>query len=296
MFIIIKSMTGFGRGEFNNEVYNFKVEIKAVNHRYNDISVKMPRHIGYLEEDVKKIIKTEISRGKVDVYINLDYINESAIEIKVDIPLAKSYKSILEELSSELGLEENVRLFNILGLSEIIKIERKELDEDIAWNCLKEALNIALKDIMSMKTVEGEALKNDMISKLDRIETIVLEIEERSPLVVLEYKNKLRDRISELLDKDINIDDDRISSEVAIFADKSNINEEIVRLKSHVKQFLSILDSEDAVGRKLDFLIQEMNREINTIGSKANDILISQNVVEIKAEIEKIREQVQNIE
>ncbi|WP_353093954.1 YicC/YloC family endoribonuclease [Tissierella praeacuta] len=296
MFIIIKSMTGFGRGEFSNEVYNFKVEIKAVNHRYNDISVKMPRHIGYLEEDVKKIIKTEISRGKVDVYINLDYINESAIEIKVDIPLAKSYKSILEELSSELELEENVRLFNILGLSEIIKIERKELDEDIAWSCLKEALNMALKDIMSMKTVEGEALKSDMISKLDRIETIVLEIEERSPLVVLEYKNKLRDRISELLDKDINIDDDRISSEVAIFADKSNINEEIVRLKSHVKQFLSILDAEDAVGRKLDFLIQEMNREINTIGSKANDILISQNVVEIKAEIEKIREQVQNIE
>lgn len=289
-------MTGFGRGEFSNEVYNFKVEIKAVNHRYNDISVKMPRHIGYLEEDVKKIIKTEISRGKVDVYINLDYINESAIEIKVDIPLAKSYKSILEELSSELGLEENVRLFNILGLSEIIKIERKELDEDIAWSCLKEALNIALKDIMGMKIVEGEALKNDMISKLDRIETVVVEIEERSPLVVLEYKNKLRDRISELLDKDINIDDDRISSEVAIFADKSNINEEIVRLKSHVKQFLSILDSEDAVGRKLDFLIQEMNREINTIGSKANDILISQNVVEIKAEIEKIREQVQNIE
>ncbi len=289
-------MTGFGRGEFSNEVYNFKVEIKAVNHRYNDIVVKMPRHISYLEENVKKIIKTEINRGKIDVYINLDYINESAIDIKVDIPLAKSYKDVLERLSEELGLEENIRLFNILGLSEIIKTERKELDEDIAWTCLKEALNIALRDIMNMKVVEGEELKNDMISKLDRIETIVLKIEERSPLVVLEYKGKLKERISELLDKDINIDEDRIASEVAIFADKSNINEEIVRLKSHVKQFLSILNEKDAIGRKLDFLIQEMNREINTIGSKANDMLISQNVVEIKSELEKIREQVQNIE
>ncbi|MEY8415687.1 YicC/YloC family endoribonuclease [Tissierella praeacuta] len=296
MFIIIKSMTGFGRGESSNEVYNFKVEIKAVNHRYNDIVVKMPRHISYLEENVKKIIKTEINRGKIDVYINLDYINESAIDIKVDIPLAKSYKDVLEKLSEELELEENIRLFNILGLSEIIKTERKELDEDIAWTCLKEALNMALRDIMNMKVVEGEELKNDMISKLDRIETIVLEIEERSPLVVLEYKGKLRERIGELLDKDINIDEDRIASEVAIFADKSNINEEIVRLKSHVKQFLSILNEKDAIGRKLDFLIQEMNREINTIGSKANDMLISQNVVEIKSELEKIREQVQNIE
>ncbi|WP_333637738.1 YicC/YloC family endoribonuclease [Tissierella praeacuta] len=296
MFIIIKSMTGFGRGESSNEVYNFKVEIKAVNHRYNDIVVKMPRHISYLEENVKKIIKTEINRGKIDVYINLDYINESAIDIKVDIPLAKSYKDVLEKLSEELELEENIRLFNILGLSEIIKTERKELDEDIAWTCLKEALNMALRDIMNMKVVEGEELKNDMISKLDRIETIVLEIEERSPLVVLEYKGKLKERIGELLDKDINIDEDRIASEVAIFADKSNINEEIVRLKSHVKQFLSILNEKDAIGRKLDFLIQEMNREINTIGSKANDMLISQNVVEIKSELEKIREQVQNIE
>lgn len=293
---MIKSMTGFGRGEFSNEFYNFRVEIKAVNHRYNDIIVKMPRHIAYLEEKVKKIIKTEISRGKIDVYINLDYINESAIEIKVDIPLAKTYKSALEGLCKELNLEDNVRLFNILGLSEIIKTERKELDEDTAWTCLKEALNVALRDIMGMKVVEGQELKNDMISKLNRIEAIVLEIEKRSPLVVLEYKDKLKERISELLDKDISIDEDRITSEVVIFADKSNINEEIVRFKSHVKQFLSILDEKDSVGRKLDFLIQEMNREINTIGSKANDMLISQNVVEIKSELEKIREQVQNVE
>lgn len=289
-------MTGFGRGEFGNELYNFKVEIKAVNHRYNDIIVKMPRHIGYLEESIKKIIKKQITRGKVDVYINLDYVNESAIEIKIDIPLAKSYMKSLEKLSAELDLQDNIRLNNILGLSEIIRTERKELDEDITWDCLKKALDMALLDILSMKVTEGEELKDDMVSKLDLIENIVLEIEKRSPLVVLEYKDKLKDRIAELLDKDANVDEERIAYEVVFFADKSNINEEIVRLKSHIKQFVAILRDENSIGRKLDFLIQEMNREINTIGSKANDVLISQNVVEIKSEIEKIREQVQNIE
>lgn len=293
---MIRSMTGFGRGEFGNELYNFKVEIKAVNHRYNDIIVKMPRHIGYLEESIKKIIKKQITRGKVDVYINLEYINESAIEVKVDIPLAKSYMKSLERLSIELELKDNIRLNNILGLSEIIRTERKELDEDITWDCLKKALDMAVLDILKMKVAEGEELEVDMVSKLNIIENIVLEIENRSPIVVLEYKNKLKDRISELLEKDANIDEDRIAYEVVFFADKSNINEEIVRLKSHIKQFITILEDENSVGRKLDFLIQEMNREINTIGSKANDVLISQNVVEIKSEIEKIREQVQNIE
>ncbi len=296
MCILVKSMTGFGRGEFGNDLHNFKVEIRAVNHRYNDIVVKMPRHIGYLEESIKKIIKTQINRGKVDVYINLEYINDSAIGIKVDIPLAKSYKAALEELRLELNLEDNIRLNNILGLSEIIKTERKELDEDSTWDCLKNALDIALLDIVGMKATEGEELKTDMVSKLNVIECKVLEIEKRSPLVVLEYRDKLKERINELLEKDGNMDEDKINYEVVFFADKSNINEEIVRLKSHIKQFISILQEKEAVGRKLDFLIQEMNREVNTIGSKANDILISQNVVELKSEIEKIREQVQNVE
>lgn len=293
---MVKSMTGFGRGEFSNELYNFKVEIKAVNHRYNDIIIKMPRHISYLEEKIKKIIKAEIYRGKIDVYINLDYINQSAVEIKVDIPLAKTYKSALEELGKELDLTENVRLYNILGLSDIIKTERKEIDEDTVWSCLKEALNIAMNDIIGMKAVEGEELKEDMLSKLHIIEDMVLDIEERSPLVVLEYKDRLTERIRELLNKEISIDEDRIASEVVIFADKCNINEEVVRLKSHIKQFISILNENNSIGKKLDFLIQEINREINTIGSKANDILISQKVIEVKAELEKIREQVQNVE
>ena len=289
-------MTGFGRGENSNELYNLKIEIKAVNHRYNDITIKMPRHISYLEENIKKIIKDKISRGKVDVYINLEYINQSSTEIKVDIPLAKSYKLALEELSGELNLKDDIRLNNILNISEIIKTERKEVEEDIIWNSLKEALDMALIDIMNMKVAEGKALKEDMIMRLEIIEERILGIEKRSPIVVEEYKEKLHERIKSLLDKDANIDEERIAFEVVFFADKSNIDEEIVRLKSHINQFLNILEDTDAIGRKLDFLIQEMNREINTIGSKANDMIISQEVVEVKAEIEKIREQVQNVE
>ncbi|NLK42815.1 MAG: YicC family protein [Tissierellia bacterium] len=293
---MLKSMTGYGRGEFANEFFSIIIEIKSVNHRYGDIVVKMPRHINFLEEKIKKTVKEKISRGKVDIFVNLEYINESAIDLKVDIPLAKAYKKILEELSRELSLEDNVKLFNILGLPEIIKTEKKELDEGLLWFSLKEALDKALDNILDMKTMEGEAIKNDMLLKLNEIEKLVDEIELRSPNVVLEYKERLEERIEELLDKDFKIDEERLAQEIAIFADKSNINEEIVRLKSHISQFKSIVGEEDAVGRKLDFLIQEMNRETNTIGSKANDISISNNVVKIKAEIEKIREQVQNIE
>lgn len=294
--IVIKSMTGYGKGESFNELYKFKVEIKAVNHRYNDIIIKMPRHISYLEETIKKIIKEKISRGKVDVYINLDYINESAIDVKVDIPLAKSYKNSLLELSRELELEDNVRLNNILSISEIVRTERKELDEDLIWEVLKNALVDALDNILNMRLTEGLELKNDILVKLSRIESMVKLIEERSPNVVQDYRDKLRERITSLLDDNIILDEERLTNEVVFFADKSSIDEELVRLGSHIKQFRSILDEDESIGRKLDFLIQEFNREINTIGSKANDITITKYVVELKAELEKIREQIQNIE
>ncbi len=293
---MIKSMTGFGRGACEDEIHSFKVEIKAVNHRYNDISVKMPRHISYLEEKIKKMVKEKINRGKVDVYINLDYSEDSSTEIKVNIPLAKSYKAAFEQVSNELGLMDGVDLSNILSISDIIKTEKKEIDEDIIWNSLKEALEIALLDISKMKKTEGQALKLDMEKRLKLIETIVLDIEKRSPKLVEDYKNKLSQRVEALLDQDMEIYEERIAQEVVFFADKSNIDEEIVRLKSHISQFSTILDEGELIGRKLDFLIQEMNREINTVGSKANDMYISQDVVEVKSEIEKIREQVQNLE
>lgn len=296
MVKIIKSMTGYGRGDSIKDSYRIKVEIKAVNHRYNEISVRMPRHISYLEESLKKLVKEKVSRGKVDVYINLEYIKESAIEVKVDIPLAKSYKKELENLIEELNLEDTVRLNNLLNISEIVKTERKELDEDLIWDCINEAMTIALENMVLMREKEGAELKTDMISKLENIETSIFHIVERSPSVVIEYKEKLKERIQDLLDNNISLDEDKISSEVAFFADKSSIDEEIVRLKSHIKQFYNILDESDPIGRKLDFLIQELNREINTIGSKANDVIISKYVVELKSELEKVREQIQNIE
>ncbi len=293
---LIKSMTGYGKGESSNDLYKFKVEIKAVNHRYNDIIIKMPRHISYLEETIKKIIKDKISRGKVDVYINLEYINESAVDVKVDIPLAKSYMKSLLDLTRELELDDNIRLNNILSISEVIRTERKELDEDLIWGVLKIALNDALDNILNMRLAEGLELKNDILVKLSNIEYLVNQIEQRSPYVVQDYKERLRERISSLLDDNIVLDEERLTNEVVFFADKSSIDEELVRLASHIKQFRSILDEDESIGRKLDFLIQEFNREINTIGSKANDITITKFVVDLKAELEKIREQIQNIE
>jgi len=289
-------MTGYGRGEAENDLYKFKVELKAVNHRYNDILIKMPRHISYLEENIKKIIKEKISRGKVDVYINLEYINESSVDVKVDIPLAKSYKTALENLSAELELEDSIRLNNILCMQEIIRTDRKELDEDLIWSILKKSLDMALDNIMKMRIAEGAELKRDILGKLEYVEKCVGSIGERSPYVVLEYKDKLQERIKNLLDDNVTLDEERLNNEIAYFADRSSIDEELVRLASHIKQFRTILNEDDSVGRKLDFLIQEMNREINTIGSKANDLTITNYVVILKAEIEKIREQIQNIE
>lgn len=293
---LLKSMTGYGKGEYENELYRFIVEIKSVNHRYNDILVKMPRHISYLEDTIKKKVKEKISRGKVDVYVNLEYVNESAVDVKVDIPLAYSYKLALEDLRLKLNIEDNIRLNNILSMNEVVKTERKAVDENLIEDSLLNSLHMAIANIAQMREKEGEELRKDMLLKLDHIQNFLEAIQERSPSVVIEHKEKLRERINELLDNSVAIDEDRLSNEVAFFADKSSIDEEIVRLRSHIKQFKSILDEEDSVGRKLDFLIQEFNREINTIGSKANDITISKYVVELKAELEKIREQVQNIE
>ena len=289
-------MTGYGRGESIKDSYRIKVEIKSVNHRYNDISVRMPRHISYLEESVKKLVKEQVNRGKIDVYINLEYINESAIEVKVDIPLAMSYKRELENLINELNIDDKVKLNNLLNISEIIKTERKELNEDLIWECIKESMSMGLESMIHMREKEGLELKEDIIYKLSLIEKSISYIVERSPFVVIEYKDKLTERIRELIDNNLSLDQDKINSEVAFIADKSSIDEEIVRLKSHIKQFYNILEENEPIGRKLDFLIQELNREINTIGSKANDVIISKYVVELKSELEKIREQIQNIE
>lgn len=292
---MIKSMTGFGRGESSDEIHSFNVEIRSVNHRYNDIIVKMPKHINYLEEKVKESIKKKINRGRIEVYINLEYIDDSAIEVKVDLSLAKAYKNALDDLINRLDMEDNVNLFHILNFSDVVKTERKELDEDETWTCLNLAVEEALNSLMNMRIKEGLALKSDLETQLDIMYDIIEKIEERSPLVVKDYKEKLELRIKEILNVDY-IDEEKLAYEVAFFADRSDINEEVIRFKSHIKQFRESLEDEEPVGRKLDFLIQEMNREINTIGSKANDLAISNHVVTIKSQLEKMREQVQNIE
>lgn len=293
---LIKSMTGFGRGEKNDGIRSFTVEIKSVNHRYNDTLVKMPKHIGYLEEKIKKQIRNVITRGRVETYINLEYVSEGDIEVKVDLPLAKSYKKAIDLLCEEIGVNSEYSIELFTRFPDILKTNKKEEDEDEIWLCLKDAVDIALKNLIFMREEEGLELSNNIKAKLLNINKIVGEIEKRAPEIVLEYKEKLWNRINELLEEKYEIDENKLANEVAFYADKSNIDEEIVSLYSHINQFIDTLDSGGSVGRKLDFLIQEMNREVNTIGSKVGDITITNYVVELKSEVEKIREQIQNIE
>lgn len=293
---MVRSMTGYGKGESENQLYKLKIELKSVNHRYLDINVKLPRYLIYLEEGVKKLIKEKINRGKVDVFVNFDFAVAASVDVKVDIPLARSFKQALEELRGELDIEDSIRLNNILSISDVVRTEKKELDEDLVWETIKEATELALVTILQMREYEGEQLKADIYTKLDNIEAISTKIEGRAPLVVEEYKGKLNERIQSILEDGTIVDPDRLAMEVAIYADKSSIDEELTRLKSHVLQLKLILSEDGAIGRKLDFLIQEFNREVNTIGSKSSDTEIVKAVVELKSEIEKIREQVQNIE
>lgn len=290
------SMTGYGKGEHENELYKFKIELKSVNHRYNDISIKLPRQLNYLEETIKKLIKEKLFRGKIDAYVSLEYLHESQIDIEIDYKLANSYYDALNNLTKELNIQDNIKLDDIINIPEIIKTSKKEIDQDSILEVLTKALEIALDNISNMRESEGGELKKDILSKLSIIENHIRNINERSPQVVVEYKKKLQERINELIDDTTILDKDRLNNEIAYFADKASIDEELVRLDSHIKQLKQILEGNGSIGRKLDFLIQEFNREINTIGSKSSDVYITENVVELKSEIEKIREQVQNIE
>ncbi|MBS4539729.1 YicC family protein [Clostridium sp. D2Q-11] len=293
---MIKSMTGFGRGENDDGLRRFTIEVKSVNHRYNDIIVRMPKHLSYLEEKIKKNIKDRVKRGRVEVYINLENLKASNLEVMVDIDLAKSYMKALETLNKELGLNPLITIDQIIKYPDIINVEKKEEEEDVIWNVLNEALNEALDQLYNMRIEEGKKLGEDIIKRSKYIKSLANKIEEKSPIVVEEYKEKLENRIKSILDESVEVDEMKLANEVAYFADKSNITEEIVRLYSHIDQIIKTMESEDSIGRKLDFIIQEMNRETNTIGSKVGDIEITNSVVEIKSELEKIREQIQNIE
>lgn len=292
---MIRSMTGYGRGENISENRRFIVEIKSVNHRYNDITIKLPRSMNYLEDKIRKTVAQQIFRGKADVYVNFETFSTDDICVKMNEPLAKAYIDQLRYIEETYHLSTNDSLGIVAKFPDIITVEKVQNDEDLIWNTLLPALEEAIQKFIQMRTIEGTALKTDILKKSDFIKQLVDKIKQRAPLVILDYREKLKNRIHELLDT-IEIDEQRLAVEVTLFADKGCIDEEIIRLESHITQLNEILNEGGLVGRKLDFLIQEMNREANTIASKANDIQITQVTIDLKSEIEKIREQIQNIE
>ncbi len=292
----VSSMTGFGKGESSNEDIRFTVEIKTINNRYNDINIKIPKFIRGFEENIRKIAKNKISRGRIDIFVSYEVLAGSDTQIKVNEPIAIAYKKAIDELSDLLGLTGEPDLDTLLKMQDILEIQKTEGDNDKNWMTLEQALSQAMDDLTSMRRIEGEALTKDILNSVNQVEILIEEIYESAQTVVEEYKEKLEKRVSELIGNKYNLDESKLYNEIVFFADRSDINEELVRLKSHMKQLADTLSEGGVIGRKLDFILQEINRESNTIGSKSSTIKITQSSVEIKNHIEKMREQVQNIE
>ncbi len=294
---MIKSMTGFGRGEYSDGKRAVTAEIKTVNHRYSDITVKMPKRYSFAEEEIKSIVKEKVKRGKAEVSIMVENLTEEDITVKLNTMVAKQYMDNLKELKDTYSIEGKIDIGLIAGLPDVMRAVPDVDDEEEACRVIKQAVSLAAENLDGMRALEGGKLAADLGKRGRTVRELVKAIDERAPLVVKEYTEKLRTRIKELTEESISIPEERILTEAAVFADKSNITEELVRLDSHMTQLEKILDSAgEPVGKKLDFLVQEMNREANTIGSKANDLKITSLMLETKSEIEKIREQVQNIE
>ena len=292
---MVRSMTGYGRGENTASDCHFVVEIKAVNHRYNDITIKLPRFMNGMEDAIRKRMMKEIARGKTDVYVTFESFSIDNVIVKVNEPLAIAYIEKLDELEQKFQISSNHKLDLVARFADIITVERAESEEDVLWTALLPALEQALLKFVEMREKEGMILVNDILKKREKIQQMLETVKQRCPIVVMDYKEKLQNRIKELLST-VEIDEQRLAMETALFADRSCIDEEITRLESHMIQLQEILQKGGQIGRKLDFLVQEMNREVNTIASKANDVEITCTTIEMKSEIEKIREQIQNIE
>ena len=294
---MIRSMTGYGRSQAVVDTMNITVELKSVNHRYFEFNSRVPRNYGFLDEKLKSYIGSRVSRGKVECYVSVENLENDEIEILVNHSLAQSYLGALKELAerNELNLRDDLAMSSLARYNDIFTVHKQEADEEKIWNAVKSVAETAVDKFIGMREAEGNKLKNDVLSRADLILQKISLIEERSPETVKEYNDKLLARINEFL-SDVQVDEQRLLTECAIFADKVAVAEETVRLRSHIDQLRQFLDSDEAVGRKTDFLVQEMNREANTIGSKAQDVTIARCVIDIKAEIEKIREQIQNIE
>ena len=293
---MIKSMTGFGRCEVSEGERKFTVEMKGVNHRYLDVNIRMPKKLNFFETAIRNLLKQSIQRGKVDISITYEDLSENQMSLKYNEKLAGEYMDYFSQMEESFSLDNDIRVSTLLRCPEVLTMEEQAVDDEELWNGLKKALEGATSQFVESRTLEGEHLRNDIIKKLDGMLDLVGYIEERAPKIIAQYREKLENKVRELL-SDTQIEEGRIAAEVVIFADKICTDEEVVRLRSHVVHMKETLKSEEnGIGRKLDFIAQEMNREANTILSKANDLEVSNVGIDLKTEIEKVREQIQNIE
>ena len=292
---MIRSMTGYGRGEGVLHDRAITVEVRAVNNRYLDCSVRLPRNFLFAEDTVKQAVSVGVSRGKVDVFVSAQASQDSGTVVSVNEELARGYRDAVARIAETLGLESGLNAFSLARFPDVLTVERRELDKDKAAAALSEITAKAVEEFNAMREREGERLRRDMLGKLETIEGLVSVVEERSPQTVKEYRERLEARLRDIL-ADRSLDEQRVITEAAIFADRTAVDEETVRLRSHIAQFRTMLEEGSPIGRKMDFLVQEFNRESNTIGSKCSDASLAKVVVDLKSEIEKIREQLQNVE
>ena len=292
---MVSSMTGYGRAEETIRGHHVTVEIKSVNHRYFEFGCRTPRGYAFLDDKIKTYLQSRLSRGKVDVYVSVETLEDAPVEVLVNHSLAEGYVKALQEISERYALRNDLTAMGLSRYPDLFSVHKTPENEEEIWSAVSQVLAAATDRVLEMRRQEGERMKADVLGRAAKIMELVAEIEQRSPESVSEYEKKLRQKIQEMLG-DTQVDEQRLLTETAIFADKVAVAEETVRLRSHFEQMKAMLSSDEAVGRKLDFLVQEMNREANTIGSKCCDASIAYKVVDIKAEIEKIREQIQNIE
>ncbi len=291
---MLKSMTGFGRAEKTVDQFNIKVNLKSVNHRYLDLAIRVPKYYYFVEDKIRQTASKYISRGKVEVYVSVERIEGSDKSITLDRDVAENYIKALKAIS-EFGIEDDVKISTIAQYHDIFKIETDEADEEYITKIITDVFSEAAEDFVNTRITEGKNMEADISSHLDNLETNLHAVEERYPQIVSEYRARLEKKINEVL-QDVNVEETRIIAEAAIYAERTDIGEETVRLASHINEFRKTIKTDQPIGKKLDFMIQEMNRETNTMGSKANDVEISKIIVDMKSEIEKIREQIQNIE
>ena len=293
---MIRSMTGFGHGEVSNDKnQKVSVEMKSVNHRYCDISLKLPKKLAMFEANIRNIMKEYASRGKIDIYVSYEDLSETAVSLHYNQAMAAEYMQVFKKMQEDFGIETKITAEALAKYPEVVTLEEVQQDEEVWWELLEAALRQAAEKFVETRTIEGANLKKDLLGKLDQMAADVAFIERRSPQIIAEYRSKLEEKVKEFLE-DSTIEENRIAAEVTLYADKIAVDEEIVRLQSHISSMTDVLESDESIGRKLDFMAQEMNREANTILSKSSDVDLADHAIELKTNVEKVREQIQNIE